>query len=211
MNVPVPRADVEVDFDLEWDADNRCYLWGFLLHDGHQPPALHSLVVWDPMDEAAEARLAAEATCWLLSVQDAAAAGGRSFLVFHFGDAERRRPQLVLGRAPGRQRVAGRLAALADRHFVDLRACLPEHPAAAGGGGLKSVAAALGFRWRDPEAGGRQSRQWRRQAHTDPAARQRLLDYNEDDLRATWLLRRRLTAWQAQEAAWRAMETSSAG
>lgn len=27
-SIDVPRADLEIDFDIEWDVENRVYLWG---------------------------------------------------------------------------------------------------------------------------------------------------------------------------------------
>lgn len=55
--------------------------------------------------------------------------------------------------------------------------------------GLKSVARSFGFDWRDDDAGGVQSMVWWAAYAEDPvanaAARERILTYNEDDLRAT--------------------------
>jgi predicted RecB family nuclease len=63
---------------------------------------------------------------------------------------------------------------------------------------LKAVAPVAGFRWRDPEPGGENSMAWyiAATAQDAPSARhrQRILDYNEDDVRATWALRQ----WMSQ-------------
>ena len=61
--------------------------------------------------------------------------------------------------------------------------------------GLKRVASLAGFSWRDEDPGGAQSMVWYEQAvQGDGQARQRLLAYNEDDVRATLALRDWLTA-----------------
>ena len=63
------------------------------------------------------------------------------------------------------------------------------------GKGLKRIAPVAGFAWRDPEAGGENSMRWYRAAvgmdtpAPDPAQRQRLLEYNADDVAATQVLR----------------------
>jgi len=56
--------------------------------------------------------------------------------------------------------------------------------------GLKTLAAYLGFDWRDKHPSGAASVEWfdRWVRDRDPAMRQRILDYNEDDCRATRVL-----------------------
>ncbi|MGI8417627.1 MAG: ribonuclease H-like domain-containing protein, partial [Nakamurella sp.] len=64
---------------------------------------------------------------------------------------------------------------------------------------LKAIAPVAGFQWRDPEPGGENSMAWYRAALGSGDAdgggpglqtRQRILDYNEDDVRATAAIRR---------------------
>jgi predicted RecB family nuclease len=52
------------------------------------------------------------------------------------------------------------------------------------------LATYLGFHWRDPHPSGAASIEWfhRWIENRDPAVRQRILDYNEDDCRATRVL-----------------------
>jgi predicted RecB family nuclease len=56
---------------------------------------------------------------------------------------------------------------------------------------IKTLAKYLGFSWRDTHPSGAASIEWfhRWIASADPAIRQRILDYNEDDCRATRVLR----------------------
>jgi len=67
------------------------------------------------------------------------------------------------------------------------------------GKGLKKVSPVAGFTWRDAEAGGEASMGWYRAAvgmgggAPDPGQRQRLLDYNADDVWATKVLREWMT------------------
>jgi predicted RecB family nuclease len=79
--------------------------------------------------------------------------------------------------------------------WFDLFGAVREQFLCAHGKGLKTIAPAAGFTWRDPEAGGENSMRWYRDAvgldgaAPDPTQRARLLRYNEDDVRATWTLR----------------------
>ena len=56
---------------------------------------------------------------------------------------------------------------------------------------IKTLAKYLGFAWRDPHPSGTGSIQWFHEwvEGGDPTVRQRILDYNEDDCRATRVLR----------------------
>lgn len=80
------------------------------------------------------------------------------------------------------------------RSFVDLYEVVRESVAfPADGRGLKSLARWIGFGWRDEDPGGAQSMAWWANYRDDPRAnghlRERLLAYNEDDVRASFVLR----------------------
>src|SRR5699024_6724978 len=62
--IDLPRAEVEIDFDLESSADMRIYLWGFLVNEGDESRYV-SFAAWDELDDAAELALAEEALAWL--------------------------------------------------------------------------------------------------------------------------------------------------
>ena len=94
-------------------------------------------------------------------------------------------------------------ALVSSPDWVDLYQLVRASLVVGHGLGLKRIAPLAGFSWRDPDAGGLQSMSWHRNAvtHPDPAVRasnrQRLLNYNEDDVRAThavrhWLARAEL-------------------
>ncbi|MDA3629732.1 ribonuclease H-like domain-containing protein, partial [Saccharopolyspora sp. WRP15-2] len=73
------------------------------------------------------------------------------------------------------------------------------------GKGLKVIAPSAGFTWRDAEASGENSMRWYRDAVglgggiPDPTQRDRILHYNEDDVRATWIIRRWMTSDEVKQ------------
>ena len=71
--IPIDRADLEIDFDLE-TYDDRAYLWGFLVHDRRsgERPYYKAFTSWTPMDDAAELALASEALEWLRDISTTA-------------------------------------------------------------------------------------------------------------------------------------------
>ena len=210
--VPVARADVEVDIDMESFGESGAYLWGVLLahpggpRPGDEPDGYRAFATWDPVPTDDEARSFAEFWNWLAAVRARAAATGRTFAAYCYNEQAENR--WLLGSA---QRFAGRPgipplaeveAFIADPLWVDLFAVVNDWFLCAHGKGLKRIAPAAGFTWRDPEAGGENSMRWYRHAVgmdgalPDPDQRRRLLEYNADDVTAT----RAVREWMTSEA-----------
>ena len=92
-------------------------------------------------------------------------------------------------------------AGLIRDHFVDLFGFVRDNFVGVEGLGLKVVAhKGAGFSWRDEEPGGLASQSWFNEAVDGPspearaAARDRVLEYNEDDVRATLAVREWIAA-----------------
>jgi len=186
--IELPKAELEIDIDIETSREDRVYLWGFWVDSGDQEPYYRSFAGFEDLDEDAEQALAREAMSWLREVVD-----GRTSLVFHYSDYELIRLQRLT--RPGDETLEWANAYAKD-HFVDLFALVRTHFFGANGLGLKVVASAgAGFHWRDDDPGGLNSMIWFDEAvhgadqQTREQAKQRVLDYNEDDVRATWALR----------------------
>jgi predicted RecB family nuclease len=184
--VDVSRADLEIDFDIEWDAGNRVYLWGALLARRGDTPIYVPTVSWAPLDDHSERVLAKQFVDWLRSAVEDAASRGESVVIYHYSSPEPRHLERILG-ADNVNDLTGL--------FVDLLTLMREHYFGVEGLGIKKVAPAFGFHWRDSDPGGLQSQLWLQEAR-DPvgsddaeAARRRVLEYNEDDVRATAAVR----------------------
>ncbi len=187
--IPVPRAEIEIDFDIEWDPDDHVYLWGALVHCPDAEPSYHAVVAWDERDDAGWIEHAESFASWLRGQVAVAEASGESLLVYHYSHAE----PTYLKRVLGEDAVADLL-----ERFVDLLPIVREHYFGVRGLGIKQVAPAFGFEWRDDDPGGLQSQLWlidARAAEDETvrdAGRERILTYNEDDVRATAAVRNRL-------------------
>jgi predicted RecB family nuclease len=89
--------------------------------------------------------------------------------------------------------------------WVDMFQAVSDQFICPNGKGLKKIAPVAGFSWRDPEAGGEASMSWYRLAvgydgaTPDQTQRTRLLEYNEDDVRATQVLREWMTTRADEE------------
>jgi predicted RecB family nuclease len=184
--ISVPRADVEIDFDIEWDPDDHVYLWGALVNRAGEEPVYHPVVAWRELDDAGAIALAESFATWLRAQITAATAAGRSLLVYHYAHPE----PAYLKRLLGEPAVADLLA-----HFVDLLPIIREHYFGLFGLGIKKVAPEFGFKWRDEDPGGLQSQLWLMEARaaddevTRLTGQKRILAYNEDDVRATAAIR----------------------
>jgi predicted RecB family nuclease len=189
--IEVPTADLEIDFDIESAADGRVYLWGFLVQQAGGPGIYHEFSRFADLDDAGEVELAREAFEWLRSVIDE----GGPVVVFHYSGYEVAKIRSLADRAA--DPLLDWAAGYAEERFVDLLEIVKNHYFGVAGLGLKLMARHAGFSWRDEEPGGLNSQIWFDEAvhaETPPAraaARQRVLDYNEDDVLAT----ARLRAW----------------
>ena len=203
--VPVPRADVEVDVDMESFGEAGAYLWGALLsrpggeRPGDEPEGYRAFGTWQPVPTDDEARSFAEFWTWLQEVRRGAERSGRTFAAYCYNEQAENRWLLAsatrfAGR-PGIPPVAEVEEFIAAPSWVDLFAVVGEWFLCAQGKGLKRIAPVAGFSWRDPDAGGENSMRWYRAAvgmdgvPPDARQRQRLLEYNADDVAATRALR----------------------
>ncbi|WP_043788851.1 TM0106 family RecB-like putative nuclease [Amycolatopsis rifamycinica] len=199
--VEVPRADVEVDVDMESFGDAGAYLWGCLLSgaDIGVPQGYRAFATWDPLPTDDEARSFAEFWAWLTDVRERTEAAGLTFRAYCynalaenrwlFGSVER------FGEHPGVPSKKNIQSFVDSEQWVDLFRSVTDQFLCSHGKGLKVIAPVAGFSWRDPEAGGEASMRWYRDAvgmdgeKPDDDQRERLLRYNEDDVLATRALR----------------------
>lgn len=197
--IGVPRADVELDLDIETAEGDVTYLWGALVTDRRTGERYyHHASSFDVMDSDGEVQLAATFARWLLDLVSV----NPGLRVYHYSDYE----TVHLRRLAGMSQHPDLLAAcaLVRDHFVDLFQHVRESMVGVDGLGLKVVATrGAGFAWRDEEPNGLASQTWyetavvSEDAGARSAARTRVLEYNEDDVRATYAVREWLTAFDS--------------
>lgn len=189
--IATPRSQVEADLDIETDEHDRTYLWGALLTNratGEQ--TFHHFDSFTRLNDRDETQIAVRCAEWLLEL----IAEYPDLKVFHYSDYE----VVHLARLAKRSGhpTLKTLLRLTKAHFVDLFSVVRDNFVGVEGLGLKIVATkGAGFTWRDNEPGGLNSQTWFATAADSPnpekreAARLRVLEYNEDDVRATWHVR----------------------
>lgn len=188
--ISVPAAELEIDLDIETSQDGRTYLWGLLITDHATGTATYrAFARFSYLDDRDEVELLDEFARFLTSC-----VRGRDALIFHYSDYEK----VFLTRLAKRSSdpAVAELVNLMPQIFVDLFPIVKKHFFGTHGLGLKAIArAGAGFSWRDDEPGGLNSQTWFTDAvegeseDVREAARLRVLEYNEDDVRATKVLR----------------------
>ncbi len=181
-DLDVPSNTREVDFDIETYL-GRIYLAGFLTTTSGKS-VFDPVVDWVGTDES-ERKFVAEMFSRLATYADT------ETVVLHWTDYER--VQLV---------AAGKRHGLSidgfesvddwfDAHAVDLYRWTKDHFVSPWGFSLKTVAPLCGFNWRDDDPGGLQSEIWyEAMLAGDEPMKQRILEYNEDDVAAQLAIRR---------------------
>ncbi len=194
-------ADVEVDVDME-SYEDATYLWGAYVSvnvtmDGVEE-GYHAFVDWDRLDHDSEATIFRSFWEWLDGVRAVCEDQGRTFAAYCFwaqaeDGAMNRAVTPPLAGGPTIEVLSAfrraEPAAWIDLHDVAKRQLQTEGPL-----GLKQLAMAAGFRWRDVNPSGEASILWYEEATRGEesvarAARARLMEYIEDDCRATKALR----------------------
>lgn len=197
----VPRAQVEVDIDLE-NVESGVYLWGALVTDrtGGAAPVeegYRSFTTWDPEPGRHEVAVAEAFADWLDGVRAAVHGAGLTLAVYCFNEKAEagalRRLATLPGAAPGRATWVEELVGSSE--WVDLYLLARDHLLTGTSMGLKYLARAAGFDWEDDDPGGEQSMEWHRlavgatEAPVRAANRHRILTYNRNDTEATLALR----------------------
>lgn len=180
-SIPLPSSSTEIDLDLETHRGN-IYLAG-ALKTGPSGSRFDPIVDWTGTPDG-EARLVATLFGRMAEWAETGS------LVFHWTDYEAR----TLSEAAARHGLsiggADSVEDWFDRYAVDLCAFSREYLVSPEGYSLKVVAPLSGFEWRDEDPGGLQSEIWfERLQEGESAMRRRLLEYNEDDVRAQLAVR----------------------
>ncbi len=196
-----PTADVEVDVDME-SYDDATYLWGANVTLNRPVDGLHAgyttFVEWGELTREAEAKNFAAFWGWLSTVRQVCADQGRSFAAYCFwaqaeDGAMNRAVATPIDGGPTIEDLAT-FRQLSPPAWIDLHDLAKEQIQTEGQLGLKQLAAAAGFQWRDVNPSGEASMLWyevatRGDGEVGATSRQRILDYNEDDCLATKALR----------------------
>jgi len=185
--VSLPPADLELFFDIEYDPfRDLCYLHGFVERRGGDDATERFVAFFaDDPGPVAEERAFREAVDYLRASQPC--------VIYYYSRYERTIYRKLRKKYPN-VIDEGALEALFDPAravdlYTDVVSKATEWPTR--DFSIKTLAKYLGFSWRDPDPSGAASIEWfhRWVEHHDPAIRQRILDYNEDDCRATRVLR----------------------
>jgi predicted RecB family nuclease len=183
-SVEIPAADVEIDFDIEWDTAGRIYQWGLRVRDGQDDTTARyePVVSFEHLDDDGEHALAEQAADQIMALRDKAQRENKTLAIYHWSHVE-----------VSRTRKFRRVAAALDGVTVDLHPWFTETFHVRGGAGIKNVATLLGFSWSVDDPGGRVSldkidlaRAGGDDAHE---SRQWCLRYNESDVAAQATIR----------------------
>lgn len=180
----VPSADVEVDFDIEWDRGLRIYQWGLRVRENQDETTARyvPVVSFDDLDDDGEAALADAFADQLEAIVESAANAGRSVRIYHWSSVE-----------ISRTRRFPRVEALLAEHAFDLMTWFEAHYRVRGSYSIKSVATSFGFAWGVEDAGGFTSMDRIETARgigpEAEAAREWCLEYNAADVEAQAVIR----------------------
>ena len=192
----IPRANVEIHVDME--NDEHIYLWGAFRVERNGRSvntSYHPFVSWTADDDG-EARCFDAFWRWLAVERDSAKRihGPDGFKAYCFTKAENQRMTTLAHKHVKRELVPGidTVNELLDSDdWVDLHQLLTEQLVwPVENHKLKTLAKYARFMWRDNDPSGAASLVWYKHA-IDPDEqdqegwRDRVLDYNEDDVRAT--------------------------
>lgn len=212
----LPPVDVEIDIDMESVLDNGAYLWGTLLSYRTEDiaqrigvtPGYTPFVTWKKLPDRSTAAVFVQMWKWLTGVWRRVDEEGLTFRVYCYAQqGERQWIRSNVKRFPdqlGMPSAREVRALLNSEHWVDMFRVVEKTLLGVRGLGLKKVAPVAGFQWRDEDPSGESSIAWHALA-TEPTypneeVQQRILAYNEDDVRATKAIREWLRSgvWKQQ-------------
>ena len=199
--VTVPRADIEIDIDME-NVNEGVYLWGVLINDRTKldtVPAYVPFVSWEPIDDEVELEVFLAMWTWLTAQRDQAKDNGLTMKAYVWHEpAENQHLRRISGAA--NRILEEQVENLINSDlWVDLKRVFEGFWITGGSVGLKSIAPLAGFEWGVEDPGGGLSMVKYDEAvvidsQGAEAAREWILDYNRGDVEATSAIREWLTA-----------------
>ena len=198
------RGDIEVDVDME-NAE-IVYLWGTYLTDRRDVATASALVqpgyrpfhTFDGLDEFEEGRQFISLWNWMHELIDWGRKNGNSVRFYCYTNAEENKMNEVATRhanLAGMPTLDQIQDFVTSEFWVDLKKTVDKFVWPTDGLGLKKIAPLAGFSWHSEDAGGDNSMLWFEKAMNSADAnerqemRDRLLQYNEDDVVATLVVR----------------------
>lgn len=177
--VQVPEAPIEIYFDIESDLPNDAdYLYGFLLRDGNSGTAAYKpFVAEKPEDERIMWK---EFLAWLETLP-------AEYVVYHYAPYEPMRLNILETRHGGSAALETFRSRLVDlKPLATKPVTFPLYFY-----GLKYICKFLGFRWTGELQSGGESIDWyERWCETgDRHVLDQIIQYNQDDVRATLFLK----------------------
>jgi predicted RecB family nuclease len=182
--VEVPTADVEIDFDIEWDKAGRIYQWGLRVRDGQDEGTsrYEPIVSFEALDDEGELQLAETFADRITQLRAEAASAGRTVATYHWSHVE-----------VSNTRKFACVAAALDGVTVDLLPWFTGTFHVRGKASIKAVAQLFGFSWSVEDPGGRLSQEKIDIARAGGAAgleaQEWCLRYNESDVAAQAAIR----------------------
>ena len=198
----VPRADIELDIDME-STNDGVYLWGVLVTDragiGLVEPGYRPFVTWDPIDEERELLVFRSFWGWLTETLAKARRVRVSVNGYcWYSGAENTQMRRIAAADPV---LTDEVATfVASSQWIDLEQVFRESWITGQSRSLKVVAPLAGHRWAVDDPGGGLAMVKHVEAtgsNADEAARAWLLDYNQGDVQATL----RIREWLDREGA----------
>jgi predicted RecB family nuclease len=195
-HIVVPRADVEVDVDME-NTDLGVYLWGTLVSRSRTEPEYVPFVTWEPLTSESETANSLAFWQWLMQLRAGTRTSGQTFAAYCWNAPAENQYLRRLGRAADLLDEVE--AFITSDGWVDLLKVWDRQLITGGPSGLKAVAPLAGVEWTVDDPGGGESMvrydaavlaDGRRERD---AARQWLLEYNFGDVQATSEIRRWLS------------------
>jgi predicted RecB family nuclease len=190
-SVEVPRADIEIDVDME-NTDDGAYLWGTLLThragSGKHDDGYRAFVSWDNSAESFE-KTFREFWTWLQDQLEEARTSGLSLRAYcYHAVAENTQMLKLAGAFENDVR-----AFIASEEWVDLLGVVRNQLLTGGSLGLKNIAPLADFRWASDEAGGEEAIvRYDTASGSGPEAadaQEWLHEYNRNDVEATLAIR----------------------
>jgi predicted RecB family nuclease len=195
--VVVPRADIEVDVDME-STELGCYLWGIYVTDrtgaGVTPAGYTAFATWEALSPEVEAANSLRFWEWLTNLQTECHKAGLTFAAYCYNASAENTYLRRLASAEHPQAEAIDTFIASDE-WIDMLSVWDAQLITGHSSGLKLVAPLAGFRWDVEDPGGEDSMiKHDLAADGDQDARDWLLTYNRGDVEATLAVRE----WMAQ-------------